>query len=315
MTWALFPITAMLFYVSGSYIQNYLVDTALPKKRAGALIIMHLPQMLLSILLLFAAFGRTVFFLPLGNALGLILAGAINVVGSIYYYRALQSGDTADVNIFGQISPILSLFFGIIILSESITIEQGIGFALIMLAICVVVFGGLKKRERKHVDFRVAALTITSAFFSVLSDVVYACFVKGFTADIKLFAQGFFFFQLGSALTVTVIMICFVRWRKAVHTTFFRGRKHRRNLLASIVDNLAFMLGEILYKFGLLIVPVVAMMTVVGKVAGLFISLFYTIFVGKIFPKFVHGKRLTRRAVAQYMIAAVLIIAGIAIMN
>ncbi len=315
MTWAFFPIAAMLFYVSGSYIQNYLVDTALPKKKAGALIIMHLPQMLLSILLLFALFGRTVFFLPLNNALGLILAGAINVVGSIYYYKALQSGDTADVNIFGQISPLLSLVFGILILGETISIEQGIGFALIMAAILVVVFGGMKKTEHKRVDLRVAALTLTSAFFSVLSDVVYAFFIKGFTTDIKLFSQGFFFFQLGSALTVTVIMICFVSWRKAVRSTFFTGRKHRRNMLAAITDNLAFMFGEVLYKFGLLIVPVIAMMTVVGKVAGLFISLFYTIFVGKIFPKFVHGKRLTHKVVASYMIAAVLIIAGIAFMN
>ena len=57
------------------------------------------------------------------------------------------------------------------------------------------------------------------------------------------------------------------------------------------------------------------MMTAIGKVAGLFVSFFFTLFLGRIFPKFIHGKRITHKIMAQYLIAAVLIIVGIIMMN
>ena len=316
MLWAIFPILANFFYVSGSYLENYLTDIALPKKRAGALILGRIPSFVVAMLLLFAIYGRAVFILPFGNACGLILAGAINIIGSVYYFKALQTGDAADVNIFGQLSPLISLGLGVLILSENVTAMQGIGLAIIMAAILIIVFGGTSKKERKAPDLTVARLTITSAFFSILSDVVYAYAVKDFTSDMTLFGQGLFFFEIGSMLMVILCAICFKKWRKAFRTTFFRSKNHSRNMAALIGDNLAFTVAEFLYKYGLLIVPVIAMMTAVSKVAGLFISFFvFTLFLGKIFPKFIHGKRITRKILGQYLIAAVLIVVGIIVMN
>ena len=316
MLWAIFPILANIFYVSSSYLQNYLTDIALPKKRAGALILGRLPSFIAAMLLLFAIFGRAVFILPFGNACGLILAGAINVIGSIYYFKALQTGDTADVNIFGQLSPLISLGLGVLILGENITAMQGIGLAIIMAAILVIVFGSTSKKERQAPNLTVARLTITSAFFSILSDVVYALAVKDFTADLTLLGRGFFFFEIGSVLMVMMCLICRHSWRKAFRTTFFTGKNHTRNMAALIGDNITFTLGEFLYKYGLLVVPVIAMMTAVSKVSGLFISFFvFTLFLGRIFPKFIHGKRITRKLLSRYLIAAVLIVVGIIVMN
>ena len=315
MLWAIFPIFAQLFYTSGGYIQNYLADTALPNKKAGALIFGRLPSFLVTMILLFAVFGRVVFVMPLGNALGLVLAGAINIIGFIYYFKALQLGDAADVHIFGQLSPLISLALGVLILGETITAMQGFGLLLIMAAIILIVFGGTSKKERQSPNIKVATLTITSAFFSILSDVVFALFIKGFTADTTLLGQSLFFFEIGSALMVVVIFICFRSWRKAFRTAFIRGKNHRRNMLAVLCDDILFAGAEILYKYGLLVVPVIAMMTAVSKASSLFISIFITIFFGRIFPKFIHGKRITRRIMAQYLFAAVLIVVGIVVMN
>ena len=113
MLWAIFPIFAQLFYTSGSYIQNFLADVAFPKNRAGALIIMHLPYFVVGMILMYAIFGRIVLILPLITALGFVLAGAINVFGSIFAYKALQAGDAADVIIFSQLSPLISLGLGV----------------------------------------------------------------------------------------------------------------------------------------------------------------------------------------------------------
>ena len=169
MLWAIFPIFAQLFYTSSGYIQNFLVDLAFPKKRAGALIIAHLPLFLASMLMLFAIFGRMVFFMPLANALGFIAAGAINVFGSIFYYKALQAGDTADVIIFGQLGPLISLGLGVMILGETISAMQGLGFLFIMAALVVVVMGDVNKKTKQKPNLGVIGLTLTSAFFSMNS--------------------------------------------------------------------------------------------------------------------------------------------------
>jgi hypothetical protein len=87
-------------------------------------------------------------------------------------------------------------------------------------------------------------------------------------------------------------------------------------MAALVGDNIAFTAGEFLYKYGLLVVPVIAMMTAVSKVSGLFISFFiFTLLLGRVFPKFIHGKRITHKILAQYLIAAVLIVVGIVVMN
>ena len=315
MLWAIFPIFAQLFYTSGSYVQNFLADVAFPKNRAGALIIMHLPYFVVGMILMYAIFGRIVLILPLITALGFVLAGAINVFGSIFAYKALQAGDAADVIIFSQLSPLISLGLGVLILGEKITPAQGLGFLSIMIAIAVVVTGNSSKKERSKADLTVVILTIISSFFSILSDIVFVYFSKDYLSDTTLFAQSFFFFMLGSAVMVMILFICNSKWRSAIKTVFVTSKKRNRNILALVADNLSLLLGELLFKYGLLIVPVVAMMTVVSKVTNLFASFFFTVFLGKIFPKFIHGKRLTKRILIRYIISSVFIVAGIMIMN
>jgi uncharacterized membrane protein len=315
MLWAIFPIFAQLFYTSGSYVQNFLADTAFPKGRAGALIIARLPCFIMGMLLMYAVFGRIVLVLPLATALGFVAAGVINVFGSVFSFKALQEGDAADVIIFSQLSPLISLGLGVMVLGEKITTAQGLGFLFIMAAIAVVVTGSTTKKERTNPNFKVIRLTLISAFFSILSDIVFVYFARGILADTTLYAQSFFFFSLGSAVTVLVLFICLGKWRKATRTVFVKSKNRNRNWLGLIADNLSFLLGELLFKYGLLIVPVVAMMTVVSKVTNLFASFFFTVFLGKIFPKFIHGKRLTKAILVRYLISSIFIVAGIMIMN
>ena len=209
MWWLVLPVAASVFYCFNGYIQNYLTDVALPKKRAGSLAVMHILSFFVSIVLLILVFGRAVFMMPLGNALGLMLAGAINIVGAVFYYKAIQKGDNIDVAIFGQVAPLMSIGLGVLLLGESINANQGLGFVLIMGATLVVIFGTSSKREKHSPNVDVALTTIVYCFFSILSDIVYAYFIGDRIANFTLFAQGFFFFQLGSLVTVIMCFIFF----------------------------------------------------------------------------------------------------------
>lgn len=314
MWWIVFPILASVFYTTGGYVQNFLTDVALPKKRGGALILMRMICFVFSIIVLIAMFGRAIFMMPLISALGLMLAGAINIIGSVYYYKAIQKGDNIDVNIFGQVGPLLSILFGILILGESINVNQALGFLFIMGGALLVVFGTNSKRKGGP-DFTVAILTLISCTFSILSDIVYAYFIGDRVATMTVFAQGFFFFQIGSLLMVLMALIFFRKWRKAVKTTFFTGHGHQKHLAIELLDNATFLAGDLLYKFGLLAAPVVALVSPIGKVAGLFSSFFIVLIFGRAFPKFITAKRMTKKIILTYIVAAIVIVTGIVIMN
>ena len=317
MWWMIFPISAAIFYCIGNYAQNYIADNVMPKRHAGAYAVMRIPGFILAMVLLYALFHRAVFMLPLYNAVGLMIAGAVNVIGAVYYYKALQSGDTADISIFGQVTPIISLALGVIILGEMITSNQAIGFGFIMAATIYIALTGnrrAKKSKRSKGSYIVIVMTLISCFFSVFSDILYANFLIG-TMDYTLLAQSFFYFELGSLVFTILGYIFFDSWREATKKAFLDGRGHRKHLAYAIGENIVFLVAEVLYKLGLLLAPVKSLMSVVGRVASLFTSLFITIFFGRVFPKFISAKRPSRKMIARYLIAAVVIVVGMVIMN
>ena len=110
-------------------------------------------------------------------------------------------------------------------------------------------------------------------------------------------------------------LIFFPTWRHALRTTFFTGKKHKLHFAAELADNLMLIGGEILYKFGLVIAPVVSLVSPIGRVASLFANFIMTLCFGRIFPKFIHAKRFTKRMILNYIIAAILIVVGIVMMN
>lgn len=313
MMWAIFPIIAATFYNFSSYIENELVDYSLPKKKAGAFAFLHIPGLVLSLILLLAVFGRPVFMVDPANAIGLMIAGAINVIGHIYYYRALQAGDNIDITIFGQTSPLITLGLGVLFLGEAITANQAIGFMLILFAVAVIIFASSKKHTP---DFKTAGVTLISTFFSVASDIIYVYFLpKSSVLDVTLFGQSFFFFQMGSLIFSVLLLVIFLSWREAAVKNFVHSRKAVRNLALAAVENICFYIGDMAYKFGLIIVPVVALLNVVDKGVSLFVSLLLTIVLSKIFPRVIKAGKFSKEMAVRYSIAGALVIIGVLVMN
>ena len=159
--WLIFPLFGTVFYVVGGYFQNYLTDNAIAKKRAGSYVIIRLICHISALLIFLAIFGRAVFMMPLANAVGMMIAGAINVVSAAYYCKALQIGDNADISIFGQVSPVMSVVLGMLILHETILFNQWVGFIFIMAAILYVILGGRHKGGKK-INPKVAVMTVVN---------------------------------------------------------------------------------------------------------------------------------------------------------
>lgn len=316
MLWVLMPVLAAIFYGVGNYIQDHTVDNEFQKKRAGAFILVRIPCFVITLAILLLVFGRSVFMInnPM-NVLGLILAGVINVIGSVFHLKALREGDTIDITIFNQVGPLISLGLGVMLLNEKINSNQSLGFLFIMAGACLVAL--MSDGKKKHTpDFKVAGITLISVFFSMLSDIVYVYFLNrgGGTTNLVLFGQTFFFFQLGSLVAAVIAAVLFENWRAALGRAFFKSKNRKKNFGFASLENVLWGIADSLAKLGLILTPVVALFSAVGRASGLFVSLFITFAISKMFPRVIKVKKMSKQAAFRYMLSAILIIVGIIVM-
>ena len=308
MSWLIFPVMAAFFYALSSFIENHLIDKALPRKRAEAYIGMQAFSFLLAIIVLVLVFGRAVVMLPLPIALGLCGAGALNVIGTILYMRALKLGETVEVTIFEESSPLIALALGVVVLGENITVNQALAFVLIMSAALILVVGNKTKRSER-IKLKTAAVTFLASFVWILSDIWFVWLLDGRTNDVTLFGQSFFYFELGSLMAVVICLIFSSEWRRTLKHSFFT-RRRSKELFAAMTDNILMTVAELFYKLGLLVAPAVALVSVVTQVSQLAVVVLLGIFLARVLPS-VSNELRSKRIIVQHLVAALLVATGI----
>ncbi len=315
MLWVIFPAFSAFFHCIASLMQKRLVGDPSLKRRQCSLIFPHFISYIATVALLVAVFGQAVFMLPVKTAFGLILAGAINVLGAALHLKALSLGDAMDVTIFSQTGPVFSLVLGVLFLNQVIGGNQLVGFLIILAAALLVAVKGNGESQHRKLNIKLVIMTIAYAFFSILSDVIYLYSIKGETSNLTLFAQSFLFFQIGSFIATIFCSILSDSWRRALFSAFVKGKRKKQNLAAAFVECLGFFFAEILYKLGLIFAPVIALFSVVIKASSLFASLILNVVLGALFPKQVKVKKFTRQSFAIYLFAVAMIIVGVYVMN
>lgn len=306
--WILFPILAAVAYAISAFLKNYLTDNALPKKKAGAYLITQLLSFGLAMLVLYAMLGRGIFMAPLGKVIGLTLAGMVDVLGMVFYYKALGKGETMEVTIFGQSAPLIALALGVVFLGETVTATQGLAFVLIMSAAGILIFGAKNKKSR-DVNIATAGLAFVSAIFWVGADVIFVGAGGENASSLQNFGQNFFFFEMGALLATLIVTVSMPSWRRAVKNAFF-GEKKGKNLIAAAVDTGFFTAAEFLFKIGLTMAPAVALISVVAHVAQLGVTFILGIFLSRAFPRVVKEKY-DKRLILQHFVAAILVVTGV----
>lgn len=71
---------------------------------------------------------RTIFLLVLGGFLA-------SIVGQIFFYNALKTGEASKVVPVAGIYPLVTFLLGVIFLGETLTLVKGTGLALILLGL------------------------------------------------------------------------------------------------------------------------------------------------------------------------------------
>ncbi len=310
MPWLWIPIAAAVLYALGNFVDNYLVDhyskRLNPKASQGLFIFTELA----------IAIGLLIFLrgdiFSAGNTWILILAGAADVIGTIFYWFSLRRSDTTDVTLLMQLSPIISLCFATIFLGQSISLPEFAGFLLILLASVVVVSAAGAKKLK--FNLKTAGNILLACTIWVISDVI---FISGATptaegAGLASTLPSFFWLLVGTILCNLVLFACIKSWRRDFRKYLKRGKLGQK-IFWTALDDLGTTCAEIIWRFGVLVAPL-ALLSVVEGVAELITAFVCGIILTIIVPKFGREK-LTRKSVAHHAVATALMIAAIIIIG
>ena len=237
----------------------------------------------------------------------LILAGCLNSLAGIPYYRAMEMDDTTNISIFVQLAPIVYLVFGWIALHESFSPHQLLGFAIILCGPFLVI-ATTRKRSRK-VKIKAA---IQAALYVVISVVANLIFVKTSDVTEMSFVQDMIFIFLGKGIGNIIICGFKPTWIQRFNTVV---KKTKGKMLRPLIINAIIgITKDFTYRAALTLAPAVAIASVATDSASPIVVFFLGILFTIIWPAFGREK-LEKKTVLVHMIATILVVAGIIILQ
>ena len=69
---------------------------------------------------------------PVRDVMIVVISGMLTAIGALLYYRALSIEETSKVIVLIQIQPVIILILSFLVLHETITVIQFVGFVLIL---------------------------------------------------------------------------------------------------------------------------------------------------------------------------------------
>ena len=237
----------------------------------------------------------------------LVLAGCLNSLAGIPYYRAIEMDDTTNIAIFVQLAPIVYLILGWVALHESFSPHQLLGFAVILCGPFLVI-ATTRKRSRK---LKIKA-AIQASLYVIISVVANLIFVRASDVTEMSFIQDMIFVFLGKGIGNIIICGFKPTWIQRFNTVV---KKTKGKMLRPLIINAIIgVTKDFTYRAALTLAPAVAIASVATDSASPIVVFFLGILFTIIWPAFGREK-LDKKSVLVHLIATVLVVAGIIILQ
>ena len=306
MNWLILVAVAVFFDVLRIFIDNYTSDVYFKDKHAVSQKLFFGYLFIIASIVVAIVSGFDVFTLSASTILLILLAGFLNSLSGIPYYKALEIDDSTNIGIFIQLSPILYLIFGWFFLGETFSPFQLIAFVIILAAPLLIILSS-RKRSRK-IKIRAALYAVLYVLIDVIGNII---FVKENSVGVNFVHEMILIF-LGKGIGNLLIVYCRPKWRKRFHYVVKSSKKKVfRPLLLNFSTSLV---KDFTYRGALTAAPAVAIASVTSDSAEPIVIFFMGILLTLIWPKFGREK-LQRKIVLVHLIATILIVIGILLMQ
>ena len=312
MSWLILTLFCVLTTTADIYTNNYISDCYFKDKQAASVRKFSIPASFI-MGTIFLIVGAIVFpdsfnAVTWQTPLLIFIANIFVAISGVAYYKALELDDSTNVGIFMQISPILYLIFGWLMLGETISGQQLIAFSAILCAPLLIVLS-TKKPSKKRMQVKSAMYTFIYVLVVVIASLLYVQQANN-TGINFISSLGFAYF--GKGVGNAIIMAVRPKWRKRYKTVLKKSNKKLYRPLFFLVINST--INNLSQYAALLLAPSVAFVSVVGDAVTPVSVFLIGIILTMIWPKFGREK-LTFRSIVAHLAATVLVVVGILLLQ
>ncbi|OIO48481.1 MAG: hypothetical protein AUJ32_00455 [Parcubacteria group bacterium CG1_02_40_82] len=297
MNWLIFTILACLLYAVVAVFNKFLLGQRATTKPIVFTFWLGILSIFSFVLIPFGLAW------PGWPAFGLDLAvGVVYFFAILYFYEALDINEASRVtSLAGGLTPIVVLFFSLMLLNESLTILQLVAFFLLVAGAFLISFkksrGGFKSSV-KGLWFIILAV-ILSAIYWVAEKYIF---------ENQGFVTGFLWTRLGFILTAVTILV-WPAWRRKI---FYSESQLTLKISSLFVTSKLFAAFGSLFIHLALLLGSAALVNALGGLQYVFL-LILAIILSKKFPDFLK-EEISGGVLAQKIVAVLLIGAGLAIL-
>lgn len=302
MLWLILCILAALTWSFSAFIDNYQTDVIFKGRTPQAMKVLNGPVYIVISIIVGIIFR--IQFPELGTIGFLMLSGALSSIGALAYYQALEHEEATGAAITYQLQPILFLLIDFIIFGEQISIQQILGFIIILLAPVIVVFSN-KRANSRRMEVRAIGLLILYVVIATISAEISTRSSGG--VDFK---SVFVFYLLGRGV-MDVIIGLFPKYRK--RHKYILAHRAKAYVGTVIINQCLCAFADFAYRYGL-IIGIAAIASAVTNAAELVLTFTLGIILSIIWPNFGREK-LKHRLIVAHIIAVILCVIGIIIIQ
>ena len=302
MLWLILCIIAALTWSFSAFIDNYQTDVIFHGKTPQAMKVLNGP-----VYIAIAVIASIIMRIQLPELwqIGLLLlSGALSSVGALAYYQALENEEATGAAIFYQLQPVLFLVADYFIFGEEISIQQILGFAIILLAPVVIVFSR-KRRHSRSLALKAAGLLITYVIFATISAEIST------RSSIGIDYKAVFALYLFGRGATDCLLGLIPKYRKRHKYVL---KHYPKAYVSTVIINQALCaFADFTYRYGL-VLGVAALASAVTNAAELIMTFVLGIILSIIWPNFGREK-LKRHLIVAHLIATILCVIGIIIIQ
>lgn len=289
MNWIFLALFAPFIYAINVFIDKYLISSKIRDYRGLPIFGIFLS---IAVVVIFSLIlGSQIIFS--GDSLLVILTGILTIWGFSLYLEALIKEETSLVIILLQLTPVMVLVLSNIILGETMTFKQMIGFGLLLVS---SITASLKKEKSKLKLSR-------GLLFILLADLCWAStyILIKFTSQSFSFSSLIIYESIGVILGGIFLLLFFSQVRHAFLKII---KKVRKPVLGIIFFNEALYLGaKILTYFAVTMGPPV-LISILGSTQifyGILLGVMLTILSPKVFKEDISKRQLTKKGILGLM--------------
>lgn len=270
MNWLFYALLSPALYAAVTFIDKYLIEAEVEDYSAMP-IYMGLVGGLAGVVI-FLVTGMPM--IPLHDTLLVLGTGILTCFAYSLYFKAVSLEEASHINFLFQTFPVITLILSFAFLGERISLQQFIGFIIILTAVI-----GVTKKKDDHF------FQLSPAFFLILLNNflwAFSSILIKFAFNLSTFTEVIIYESFGVALGAVILYAGSQKIRKAFRSTHAKLTRKAKVLIFT-TESLN-LLGKAFMFFAFSIGPV-ALVSIIIEGSQTFIAIGYGLFLGILLPK------------------------------